>query len=104
MQQRSNIMRAIFRFVEHTLAAMVKGFFFTGIAAAIVSFLILVLATPGHHLVMSLATVFAIVLSVLAAILGSAVALIYRLSHISEARHAIQRYTSAHGNQPTTSK
>jgi hypothetical protein len=92
-------MRAIFRFVGHTVSAMVKGFFFTGIAAAIISFGVLLLASPGHHLVRGIDTAFAIAISVLAALLGSAVALVYRLSHIGEARHAIQHYTESRTSQ-----
>jgi hypothetical protein len=92
-------MRAIFSFVGHTISAMVKGFFLTGIAAAIISFGVLLFASHGHHLVMGIDTAFAITISVLAALLGSAVALVYRLSHIGDARHVIQSYTESRASQ-----
>ena len=84
-------MRAIFRFTGHVLWAMVKGFVFTGIVAAIIAFGVLFAATPSHHLTMDVSAVFAIAIAVLAAILGSSVALIYHLSHLEEVTQAIRR-------------
>jgi putative flippase GtrA len=84
-------MRAVFRFTGHVLWAMVKGFVFTGVVAAALCFGVLFAAAPGHHLTLDLSAVFAIVISVLAATLGSAVALIYHLSHLEEVTQAIRR-------------
>ena len=95
-------MQAIFSFVRHTISAMVKGFFYTGLVAGFLSLLALFFASPGHHLVMGIAAIFAIVITILAAVLGSAVALIYHLSHLGEARQALDRYTAARRAQRTS--
>jgi hypothetical protein len=84
-------MRAFFQFVGHVVWAMVKGFVFTGIVAAILCFGALFATTPGHHLRWDLSAAFALVIAALAAILGAAVALIYHLSHIEEITRALQR-------------
>jgi hypothetical protein len=83
-------MKAIFQFVGHVAMAMVKGFVFTGIVAALVTFGVLFFSSPGHHLSMDVSALFAAVISVLAAFLGSAVALIYHLSHLEDVTHAIR--------------
>ena len=88
-------MKAVFQFVGHVLWAMVKGFVFTGIAAAIICFGALFATAPGHHLTLDVSAVFAAVISALAAILGAAVALIYHLSHIEEVSHAVKRYSAS---------
>lgn len=84
-------MSTIFSFIKHTVSAMIKGFFITGIVAAVVCFGVLLLISPTHSLANGLTTVFAGVIAVLAAFLGSAVALIYHLSHIEEISHSIKR-------------
>jgi hypothetical protein len=81
----------MFQFVAHVFWAMVKGFVFTGIVAAILCFGALFATAPGHHLTWDVSAVFALVIAGLAAILGAAVALIYHLSHIEEITHALQR-------------
>jgi hypothetical protein len=91
-------MRAVFRFTGHVLWAMVKGFVFTGVVAALICAAVLYTASPGHHLALDLTAVFALVISVLAGILGSAVALIYHLSHLEEVTQAIKR-REAHREQ-----
>jgi predicted PurR-regulated permease PerM len=95
MRLRGNEMSAIFHFVGHTLAAMVKGFVFTGVVAAILCFLALVVASPDHEVSMGIGAVFSIVIAVLAAFLGAAAALIYHLSHIEELRHLLARASAA---------
>jgi hypothetical protein len=82
--------KAIFQFVEHIVMAMVKGFIFTGVVVAVLCFGAILITTPGHSLSDGIASVFAIVATVLAAFLGSAVALIYHLSHIEEIHHALK--------------
>ena len=92
-------MKAISQFIRHTLSAMVKGFAYTGIVAAIISLVALLAVSPGHHLTMDLSAAFAAIASVLAALLGAAVALIYHLSHLGDVHHAIQRYSASRATQ-----
>ncbi len=100
-------MGAIFGFIKHTLVAMFKGFVFTGVITAAICIAVLLATSPAHQLVMGLAAVFAIVISVLAAFLGSAVALIYHLSHIQEIHHVLQRVSTStreQSGEPTRAK
>jgi hypothetical protein len=79
----------MFAFIKHTLWAMVKGFVITGVVAAVVCFGAVLVAI--HHLSLDLYSVFAGVITLLAAFLGSAFALIYHLSHIEEISHTLRR-------------
>jgi hypothetical protein len=74
---------------------MVKGFVFTGIVAAGISLVALMVASPSHQLTLGLSAGFAATATVLAALLGAAVALIYHLSHLGDVRHAIQRSSAS---------
>jgi hypothetical protein len=91
-------MRAVLRFTGHVLWAMVKGFVFTGVVAALICAAVLFTASPTHHLTLDLSAVFAIVISVLAVTLGATVALIYHLSHLEEVTQAI-RHREAQSQQ-----
>jgi hypothetical protein len=94
--------KAIFDFVGHVVWAMVKGFVFTGVAVAVLCFGAIFITSPKHTLSEGIASVFAIVAALLAAFLGSAVALIYHLSHIEEIHHALK--TRAEQRQRATTK
>ena len=86
-------MKALVRFTGHVLLAMVKGFVFTGLVAAVATLGAIYLTAPQHALTLhSINTVLAGVIVVLAGLLGAAVALIYHLTHLESARHGIQRY------------
>jgi hypothetical protein len=87
-------MRQIIGFVGHLLGAMLKGFFFTGMAAAIVCAAALVLTEPNHQVTVDTSLAFGLVIVVLAGALGAAVALIYHLSHLNTIHHAAQRYSA----------
>jgi len=82
-------MGAVFGFIKHVVSAMFKGFVITGILAAIVCFGALFVIQ--RHLAMDITTVFAAVITVLAAFLGSAVALIYHLSHLEDVSNAVRQ-------------
>jgi hypothetical protein len=82
-------MRTIGGFVKHIVWAMFKGFVITGVVAAVLCFGALLLAT--HQVTMGITSIFAAIISLLAAVLGSAVALIYHLSHIEELSQTLQR-------------
>ena len=87
-------MKTIAGFFGHILLAMVKGFIFTGVVAAVLAFGALYVTSPTHALTPSTTnTALAGVIVLLAAILGAAVALIYHLSHLDTARHAMKRYS-----------
>jgi hypothetical protein len=85
-------MQRIVDFLGHLLGAMLKGFFVTGVAAAVVCAVALFVTEPGHTLTMDTAAVFAAVIVGLAGILGAAVALIYHLSHLDRVHHMARRY------------
>jgi hypothetical protein len=89
-------MKAIAHYLEHILWSTVKGFFLTGIGALIICFGVLFVTTPSHHLTLDVTSVLAAVVAFLAACLGGAVALIYRLSHIDEISHAVKRISEHH--------
>jgi hypothetical protein len=86
-------MRRIIGFVGHLVGAMLKGFFFTGVAAAIVCAVVLFLTEPHHQVTLDTSLAFGLVIAFLAGILGAAVALIYHLSHLDALHHAAQHYS-----------
>ena len=92
-------MQRFFGFVGHLVSAMLKGFFFSGMAAAIVCAVALFLTEPTHHLTLDTSLAFGLVIALLAGMLGAAVALIYRLSHLHTLRHAAQQYSERRSGQ-----
>jgi putative exporter of polyketide antibiotics len=89
-------MRGIVGFIGHLISAMLKGFFFTGMAAAIVCAVALYLTEPNHRVTLDTSMVFGLTIALLAGILGAAVALIYHLSHLDSVHHTVQRYSDSH--------
>ena len=87
-------MRRIIGFVGHLLGAMLKGFFFTGMAAAILCAAALILTEPNHQVTVDTSLAFGLVIVVLAGALGAAIALIYHLSHLNALHRAAQRYSA----------
>jgi putative exporter of polyketide antibiotics len=92
-------MHRFFGFVGHLVGAMLKGFFFTGMAAAIVCAVALVLTEPNHQVTVNTSLAFCLAIALLAGMLGAAVALIYHLSHLHTLRHAAQRYSERRSGQ-----
>jgi len=86
-------MQRIFGFIGHLVGAMLKGFFFTGMAAALVCAVALFLTEPNHQLTVDTSLAFGLVIALLAGMLGAAVALSYHLSHLHTLRHAAQQYS-----------
>src|SRR5262245_23388418 len=86
-------MQRFFGFVGHLVGAMLKGFFFTGMAAALVCAVALILTEPHHQVTLDTSLVFGLVIALLAGMLGAAVALIYHLSHLHTLRYAAQQYS-----------
>jgi hypothetical protein len=78
---------------------MLNEFFFTGIAAAILCAVVVLVTESNHQLTLDIPAVFALVISALAAILGATVALIYHLSHLHGIHHTVQHYSEAHAAQ-----
>jgi putative exporter of polyketide antibiotics len=95
-------MQRFFGFVGHLVSAMLKGFFFTGMAAAIVCAVALFLTEPNHQLSLDTSMVFGLTIALLAGILGAAVALIYHLSHLDTLRHTVRHYSERRASQPRT--
>jgi|GEM_PF-1734385 len=92
-------MQQFFGFVGHLVSAMLKGFFFTGIAAGLVCAVALFLTEPKHQVSLDTSLAFGLVIALLAGMLGAAVALIYHLSHLYTLRHAAQRYNESRSSQ-----
>jgi uncharacterized membrane protein YccC len=92
-------MSGMLAFIKHLFGAMLKGFFYTGIAAAILCAVVLFVTEPNHQLTLDVPAVFALVISALAAILGAAVALIYHLSHLDGIHHTVQHYSETRAAQ-----
>ena len=83
-------MSSIWSFIKRLVGAMVKGFFFTGLAAAILCAVALFVLAPDHRVTLDTSAIFALVIALLAGALGAAVALIYHLSHLDSLHHAVQ--------------
>jgi hypothetical protein len=92
-------MQRFFGFVGHLVGAMLKGFFFTGMAAALLCAAVLFLTEPNHQMNLDTSLAFGLVIALLAGMLGAAVALIYRLSHLHTLRHAAQQYSERRAAQ-----
>lgn len=92
-------MSSIWRFIKRLVGAMVKGFLYTGLAAAILCAVALFVMEPGHHVTLDTSAAFALVISLLAGLLGAAVALIYHLSHLDSLHHAVQHMSELHAGQ-----
>jgi hypothetical protein len=95
-------MRGIVGFLGHLVGAMLKGFFFTGMAAAIVCAAVLVLTEPQHQVTLDTSLAFGLVIALLAGVVGAAVALIYHLSHLDTLHHAARRYGDRRSGSPRT--
>jgi hypothetical protein len=92
-------MRSILSFSKHLIGAMFKGFFFTGLAAAILCAVVLFVMEPGHQVQLDTSAVFALAIALLAGTLGAAVALIYHLSHLDGIHHAVQQMSELRTGQ-----
>ena len=86
-------MQRFFGFVGHLVGAMLKGFFCTGMTAALACAVALYLTEPQRQLTMATALAFGLAIALLAGMLGAAVALIYQLSHLDTLRHAARQYS-----------
>jgi hypothetical protein len=95
-------MQRIVGFVVHLVGAMLKGFFFTGVAAAIVCAVALLLTEPNHQVTLDTSLAFGLVIAFLAGILGAAVALIYHLSHLDTLHHAARQYSERRSGKVRT--
>ena len=89
-------MQGIFSFIAHLFWAMLKGFFFTGLVAAVICAVVLFMTEPNHQITVDTTLVFSLVIALLASVLGAAVALIYHLSHLDSVHHTVQRYSEQH--------
>jgi lysylphosphatidylglycerol synthetase-like protein (DUF2156 family) len=87
-------MRSILSFIKRLVGAMVKGFFYTGVVAAILCAVVLFVLAPGHRVTLDTSAVFAVVIALLAGVLGAAVALIYHLSHLDSLHHAVHHLSA----------
>jgi hypothetical protein len=87
------LMRQVLGFVGHIFSAMLKGFFYTGLAAALVCAAALFLTAPNHQVTFDTSMAFSLIIALLAGIVGAAVALIYHLSHLDALHHAARHYS-----------
>jgi hypothetical protein len=92
-------MSGILALIKHLFGAMLKGFFFTGLVAAILCGVVLFVTEPNHQITLDTTMVFSLVIALLAAILGAAVALIYHLSHLDGIHHTVQHYSETRAAQ-----
>jgi formate-dependent nitrite reductase membrane component NrfD len=95
-------MQRFFGFVGHLVGAMLKGFFFTGMAAAIVCVAVLIVTEPQHQVTVDTSLAFGLVIAFLAGVLGAAVALIYHLSHLDTLHHAARQYSERRSGKVRT--
>jgi lysylphosphatidylglycerol synthetase-like protein (DUF2156 family) len=89
----------ILSFIKHLFGAMVKGFLYAGIAAATLCAVVLFVMEPGHQVTLDTSAVFALVIALLAGVLGASVALIYHLSHLDGIHHAVQHKSELRATQ-----
>jgi putative exporter of polyketide antibiotics len=92
-------MQGIFGFIRHLFGAMVKGFFFTGLLAALFCAVVLFVTEPNHQVTLDTSMVFGLTIALLAGVLGAAVALIYHLSHLDGIHHTVQHYSEMRAAQ-----
>lgn len=92
-------MQGILSFIRQLFGAMVKGFFFTGLGAAIACAAILFVTEPNHEVTLDTSMIFGLVIAFLAGIVGAAVALIYHLSHLDGIHHTMQHYSEMRAAQ-----
>jgi putative exporter of polyketide antibiotics len=92
-------MKTVLGLIGHLVSAMLKGFFFTGVAAAIVCAVVLFLTEPNHQVTLNTSMVFGLAIALLAGILGAAVALIYHLSHLDSLHHMVRHYGGRRATQ-----
>ena len=92
-------MKNVLGFIGHLISAMLKGFFFTGVAAAIACAVVLFLTEPNHRVTLDTSMVFGLTIALLAGILGAAVALIYHLSHLDSLHHTVRHYGERRATQ-----
>jgi uncharacterized membrane protein YoaK (UPF0700 family) len=86
-------------FIAHLFWAMLKGFFITGLVAAVICAVVLFITEPNHQITVDTTLVFSLVIALLAGVLGAAVALIYHLSHLDSVHHTVQRYSETRAAQ-----
>jgi putative exporter of polyketide antibiotics len=87
------MMQRFFGFIGHLISAMFKGFFFTGVAAAILCAVVLFVTEPNHQVRLDTSMIFGMTIALLAGIIGAAAALIYHLSHLDTLRHTVRHYS-----------
>jgi putative exporter of polyketide antibiotics len=92
-------MQRVLGFIGHLISAMLKGFFFTGGAAAILCAVVLFVTEPNHQVQLNTSMVFGMTIALLAGIVGAAVALIYHLSHLDSLHHTVRHYSEMRGAQ-----
>ena len=86
-------------FIAHLFWAMLKGFFFTGLVAAVICAVVLFITAPNHQITVDTTLVFSLVIALLAGVLGAAVALIYHLSHLDSLHHTVRHYGERRATQ-----
>jgi putative exporter of polyketide antibiotics len=86
-------------FVGHLVGAMLKGFFFISVAAALVCAVALYLTEPNYQMTLETSLAFGLAIALLAGMLGAAVALLYHLSHLYALRRVAQRYSERRAGQ-----
>jgi len=92
-------MQGTLSFIRHLFGAMLKGFLFTGLVAAIVCAAVLYVTEPNHEVTLDTTMIFGLVIAFLAGIVGAAVALIYHLSHLDGIHHTVQHYSEMRAAQ-----
>jgi putative exporter of polyketide antibiotics len=92
-------MRRFFGVIGHLVSAMLKGFFFTGVGAAILCAVVLFVTEPNHQVRLDTSMVFGMTIALLAGVIGAAVALIYHLSHLDSLHHTMRHYSEMRGSQ-----
>ena len=92
-------MQGIVSFIRHLFGAMLKGFFFTGLVAAIACAAVLFFTEPNHQVALDTSMIFGLIIAFLAGVVGAAVALIYHLSHLDGIHHTVQHYSEMRAAQ-----
>ena len=72
---------------------ILKGFFFTGVAAALVCAAVPFLTEPNYQVTVDTSMVFSLIIALLTGIVGVALALIYHLSYRDALHHAARHYS-----------
>jgi hypothetical protein len=81
---------------------ILKGFFFAGVAAALVCAAVFFLTEPNYQVTVDTSMVFSLIIALLTGIVGAALALLYHLSYLDALHYAARHYSETRTQREPT--